>query len=677
MGDRNYDPEQLNYNLFIFRAKKCIRDFLEAGNVDLDRLKEIFYNLNAESPTLNQQINQATTVEKIVQILEDHRIININDVSLLGRLAEELNLEDLQKAVDNYDWYHSQGIRRIALRLKAVLSNRSVQRLAGTAILVALYSERRELWEAIGETLPEAVRLTGVMEGSIAFVVESSSLSALRELWSSYKDGSLQENIRKALNDTKEVREVFDGEEFDVEVTIDEDEYRDACWNAVLVQMADRYKPTEESSSVGREHRHSLCDVDLPRVTMTELAWSDWINVREIYNESRIESNKRRKAENKVAELARELHILENERQPLVSERILQLQSELQRIQHEQGEMNRENLRLKNKLNEILSIQLDTLWESEPEDLLNVQHLTADLIKKAPDTLELAERLMSDLSKKIVSHPELHILVLMQMMQLTAKVLKSQPWYQLDDGSKMKLTSGFETMMTIVMTSVADRIVKHPDLSTDVLIQVMQENTKALQQLPWYHLDDGSKMKLTSGIEIMMTQVAEQLVNHSDLSTDVLIQVMQENTKTLQQLIPWYHIDEGSKMKLTSGIETMVTWVAEQLVNHSDLSTDVLIQVMQENTKTLQQLIPWYHIDEGSKMKLTSGIETMVTWVAEQLVNHSDLSTDVLIQVMQENTKALQQLPWQKLDDGSKMKLTSGIEIMMTSVADRLVNHSD
>ncbi|KXJ16920.1 hypothetical protein AC249_AIPGENE264 [Exaiptasia diaphana] len=125
-----------------------------------------------------------------------------------------------------------------ALRLKAVLSNRSVQRLAGTAILVALYSERRELWEAIGETLPEAVRLTGVMEGSIAFVVESSSLSALRELWSSYKDGSLQENIRKALNDTKEVREVFDGEEFDVEVTIDEDEYRDACWNAVLVQMA-------------------------------------------------------------------------------------------------------------------------------------------------------------------------------------------------------------------------------------------------------------------------------------------------------------------------------------------------------------------------------------------------------------------------------------------------------
>ncbi|XP_020895883.1 uncharacterized protein LOC110234827 [Exaiptasia diaphana] len=234
----------------------------------------------------------------------------------------------------------------------------------------------------------------------------------------------------------------------------------------------------------------------------------------------------------------------------------------------------------------------------------------------------------------------------------------------------MKLTSGIE----IMMTSVAEQLVNHSDLSTDVLIQVMQENTKALQQLPWYHLDDGSKMKLTSGIEIMMTSVAEQLVNHSDLSTDVLIQVMQENTKALQQL-PWYHLDDGSKMKLTSGIEIMMTSVADRLVNHSDLTTDVLIQVMQENTKALQKL-PWDELDDGSKIKLISRIETMTTRVGDRL-NNTDLTSDVLIQVMQENTKVLEKLPWHNIDDGIKNKLKSDLERMIKRVIQHLSKHPE
>ncbi|XP_028516268.1 uncharacterized protein LOC110243866, partial [Exaiptasia diaphana] len=487
-------------------------------------------------------------------------------------------------------------------------------------------------------------------------------LSALKELWSCYKDGSLQENIRKVLNDIKEVREVFNGQEIDVEVTIDEDEYRDACWDAVLLQMADRYKPTEESSSVGRAHRHSSCDMDLPRVSMTELAWSDWINVKEIYNKSSTESSKRRKAEKKVAELARELHILENEKQPLVSERIVQLQSELQRIQHEREEVNRENVSLKNKLDEVaseplaeqelLSNQLDPLWENKPEELLEVfQHL-----KKLPwhkldnaskmNLTSCIETMMSLVSERLVNHPDLNTDVLIQVMQENSKVLQELPWYNLDNASKMNLTSCIIT----IMTWIAEQLANHPDLSTDVLIQVMQENTKVLEKLRWHQLDDGSKMELISNIETMTTWVAEQLVNHTDLSTDALIQVMQENTKVLEKL-PWGYLNGDSRMKLISLIETMTTWVAEQLVKHPDLSTDALIQVMQENTKVLEKL-PWGYLNGDSRMKLISLIETMTTWVAEQLVKHPDLSTDALIQVMQENTKVLEKLPSENIDNG-------------------------
>ncbi|KXJ07999.1 hypothetical protein AC249_AIPGENE7956 [Exaiptasia diaphana] len=502
----------------------------------------------------------------------------------------------------------------------------------------------------------------------------------------------------------------------------------------------DRDKPTVGSSSVGKEHyKHSSCDLDLPRVTMTGLAWNDWVKVREIYIESSTESSKRRKAEKKVAELAHELHILENERQPLVSERIVQLQSELQRIQHEREEVNRENVSLKNKLDEVtskllaeqelLSNQLDPLLKSKPKQLLKVfQQLTSDLISEAPETLDMVERLMSELSMKIVSNTKLKADVLIQIMQGNAEVLQEVEWCDLDDGSKTKLILDTEIMMNLVteelcnlpnlstdesirmirvlktlpwelfnddikaklisgieaiMSLVHERLGSYPNQSIDELIQMMQANAKVLQQLPWNDLDDGSKMKLTSGIETIMTSVIQRFDKHPDLSIDELIQVMQENTKVLEKL-PWENIDEGSKMKLTSyiaetmmtSIEAMMTSVADRLVKHPNLTTDVLIQVMQENAKVLKKQTR-ENIDDDSEMKVTSGIEDMMTSIADRLVKHPDLSTDVLIQVMTENTKMLQTLPWYHLNNGSKMKLTSGIGTMMASVADRLVNHPD
>jgi hypothetical protein len=76
--------------------------------------------------------------------------------------------------------------------------------------------------------------LIGVTEGSVCFVVKATSLSSLKQLWKSYVDGSLREKLKKVINEMKEVKEVSNGVEIDVSVTIDEEEYREACWDRVL-----------------------------------------------------------------------------------------------------------------------------------------------------------------------------------------------------------------------------------------------------------------------------------------------------------------------------------------------------------------------------------------------------------------------------------------------------------
>lgn len=82
--------------------------------------------------------------------------------------------------------------------------------------------------------LPRFISLLDVSEGCLCFVLEASNLASLKQLWTSYKDGSLTEKFKKAFIEIDEVRELSDETEIDVTVTMDEEEYREACW--VLVR---------------------------------------------------------------------------------------------------------------------------------------------------------------------------------------------------------------------------------------------------------------------------------------------------------------------------------------------------------------------------------------------------------------------------------------------------------
>ena len=76
--------------------------------------------------------------------------------------------------------------------------------------------------------LPAGTRLVQITDGCVCLTVQAESLSALKLLWNLYQDGTLQKNLHDFFV-TDELRELADGEDVEVNVTIDEDEYQKAC----------------------------------------------------------------------------------------------------------------------------------------------------------------------------------------------------------------------------------------------------------------------------------------------------------------------------------------------------------------------------------------------------------------------------------------------------------------
>ena len=75
--------------------------------------------------------------------------------------------------------------------------------------------------------LPAGVQLIHIAEGSVILKVQAEDISALDTLWSSYTDGTLRTSLQ-ALFITDEMRELADGEQLEVSVTIEQEEYEKA-----------------------------------------------------------------------------------------------------------------------------------------------------------------------------------------------------------------------------------------------------------------------------------------------------------------------------------------------------------------------------------------------------------------------------------------------------------------
>ena len=75
--------------------------------------------------------------------------------------------------------------------------------------------------------LPAGTSLVQITDGCVCLTVQAESLSALTNLWKLYQDGTLQKRLYDFF--VTEVRELAEGEDVEVNVTIDEGEYQKAC----------------------------------------------------------------------------------------------------------------------------------------------------------------------------------------------------------------------------------------------------------------------------------------------------------------------------------------------------------------------------------------------------------------------------------------------------------------
>jgi len=76
--------------------------------------------------------------------------------------------------------------------------------------------------------LPAGTSLIQISEGCVCLTVQAEDLSALNTLWSLYQDETLKERLQTFFV-TDEIRELAGGEEVEVIVTIEEQEYEKAC----------------------------------------------------------------------------------------------------------------------------------------------------------------------------------------------------------------------------------------------------------------------------------------------------------------------------------------------------------------------------------------------------------------------------------------------------------------
>ena len=72
--------------------------------------------------------------------------------------------------------------------------------------------------------LPAGANLIQISEGCVCLKVQVKNISALKDLWRLYKVGTLRASLQ-ALFVTDEMRELAGGEQVEVDVTIDEEEY--------------------------------------------------------------------------------------------------------------------------------------------------------------------------------------------------------------------------------------------------------------------------------------------------------------------------------------------------------------------------------------------------------------------------------------------------------------------
>ena len=100
--------------------------------------------------------------------------------------------------------------------------------LVGSGLALRSCCSFEEYCDAFNKVvLPAFTKLVELSESSLCFTVLAETPSALKELWKIYYNETLKNRLQTFLV-TEEVKQLASGEEIEVTVSIDEQEYREA-----------------------------------------------------------------------------------------------------------------------------------------------------------------------------------------------------------------------------------------------------------------------------------------------------------------------------------------------------------------------------------------------------------------------------------------------------------------
>ncbi|KAJ7378035.1 hypothetical protein OS493_025352 [Desmophyllum pertusum] len=147
----------------------------------------------------------------------------------------------------NYDEFNKQPSTPFFF---SVLNIKTVFKVVAGGITVVSISEVLSRWSTFDQlvtafnscVLPAGTGLVQLTEGCVCLTVQAETLSALTTLWNLYQDGTLETRLYNFFV-TDEIRELAGGEEVEVNVTIEEQEYEKACLELI--------NEAQEAASIG------------------------------------------------------------------------------------------------------------------------------------------------------------------------------------------------------------------------------------------------------------------------------------------------------------------------------------------------------------------------------------------------------------------------------------------
>ena len=95
--------------------------------------------------------------------------------------------------------------------------------------------------EAFTGILHVGALITNIESECVCLTVRVENLSALKELWERYENGFLQKSLQDILV-TKEINEMAEGEEVELQVNIDQDSYRNAYLDLFMVENEGKFR---------------------------------------------------------------------------------------------------------------------------------------------------------------------------------------------------------------------------------------------------------------------------------------------------------------------------------------------------------------------------------------------------------------------------------------------------